>query len=314
VKRTGAAILAASLAVSVAAAANETLYPDSCDDTKLNVQVLGSGGADPTDGRAASSYLVWIDGKARVLIDAGAGAALRFAEAGARAADIDALLLTQLNVTHALDVPALIAAAVEEQRARVLPLYGPTGNRFAPSTVTFTRALFDGTRGAYRQLSDVLSPLAKDSFKLRPHDVRTRVPTVGVRRNEKEIVEVLATDRFRAAATYAADGGAPLLAWRVQVGGRSIIVAGATVQGSHHLEDLAHGADLLIVDDVVEPDRAAEAIAIGRIAAQTQAKRLVVSRRTVTAPGAADTTLGAIRRHYAGPVAFADDLDCFVLP
>lgn len=313
-KRAGAAILAASLAVTAAASADETLYPDLCDGTKLRVQVLGSGGADPSDGRAASSYLVWIDGKARVLIDAGAGAALRFAEAGASAADIDALLLTQLSVAHALDIPALISAAVDEQRARALPLYGPTGNRFAPSTVTFTRALFDGTRGAYRQLSEVLSPLVKDSFKLRPHDVRTRVPTVGVRRNEKEIVEVLGTDRFRAAATYAADGGAPLLAWRVQAGGRSIVVAGATVQGSHHLEDLARGADLLIVDDVMEPAQAAEAAAIGRVAAQTQAKRLVVSRRTPAAPGGDDMTLAALRRSYAGPVAFADDLDCFVLP
>lgn len=314
-KRTGAAVLAASLAVTVtAAAADETLYPDFCDGTKLRVQVLGSGGAAPSDGRAASSYLVWIDGKARVLIDAGAGAALRFAEAGARAADLDALLLTQLSVAHALDVPALIAAAVEEERARALPLYGPTGNRFAPSTVTFTRALFDGTRGAYRQLSDVLSPLAKDSFKLRPHDVRTRIPAVGVRRNEKEIVEVLATDRFRASATYAADGRAPLLAWRVQVGGRSIVVAGATVQGSHHLEDLARGADILIVDDVVEPAEAAEAATIGRMAAQTETRRLVVSRRTRAVPGGDHMTLEAIRRGYAGPVAFADDLECFVLP
>jgi ribonuclease BN (tRNA processing enzyme) len=313
VKHTGAAILAASLAIT-AAAADETLYPDFCDGAELRVQVLGSGGVDPSDGRAASSYLVWIDGKARVLIDAGGGSALRFAEAGARAADIDAVLLTQLNVAHALDVPALIAAAMQQERAQALPLYGPMGNRFAPSTVTFTRALFDGTRGAYRQLSDVLSPLAKDSFKLRPHDVRTRVPAVGVRRNEKEIVDVMATDRFHAAATYAADGGALVLAWRVRVGGRSIVVGGATAHGSSHLEALAHGADLLIVDDAAEPADAEQAAAIGRTAAQTEAKRLVVSRRARAEPGADHMTLAAIRRNYAGPVAFADDLDCFVLP
>lgn len=35
------------------------------------VQVLGSGGPELSDGRASSSYLVWLDNKGVVLIDAG---------------------------------------------------------------------------------------------------------------------------------------------------------------------------------------------------------------------------------------------------
>ena len=55
----------------------------------IALQVLGSGGPIADDGRASSGYLVWVDGTARVLIDAGGGTFLRFAEAGARFEDLD---------------------------------------------------------------------------------------------------------------------------------------------------------------------------------------------------------------------------------
>ena len=300
--------MAACFAAAVPVGASETLFPDSCDGTDLRVQVLGSGDADFADGRAASSYLVWIDGKARVLVDAGAGSALRFAESGAGATDIDAILLTQLGIAHALDLPALIAHAQRAVRTRVLPLYGPTGNRLGPSTVTFVRALLDGTRGAYRELSSVLNPLAKDGFKLQPHDVRTRAPSVGVRRDARDVVEIVLSPQLRAAATYVTDAGAPVLAWRLRIGSRSLVFGGAVTGDANHLPQLAQAADLLIVDD---PGAAPSAI--GRIAAQTKAKRLVLTRRTRAALTANQATLAAVRKDYDGPVAFADDLDCFVV-
>lgn len=301
--------------VATPTAANETLHPDPCAGNELRVQVLGSGGADLASGRAASAYLIWIDGKARVLVDAGAGSALRFAESGARVSDIDAILFTQLRVDRTLDFPALIAAAIREGRMRVLPLYGPIGNRLAPSTVTFVRALLDGTRGAYRQLSRVLSPLAQDSFKLEPHDLRTRTLGVGMRRDAKDIVAVSVGKRFRAAATYLTVEGPPMLAWRIRTGGRSVVIAGDITGDGNHLEQLAHAADLLIVDHATTPGAArASPGMIGRLAVQTQVKRLLMSQRTRETLGKEDAALAEIRRHYAGPVAFADDLDCFALP
>ncbi|MGB5626234.1 MAG: hypothetical protein WBM61_10910 [Woeseiaceae bacterium] len=47
------------------------------------LQVLDSGGPIADDGRASSSYLVWVDGVARVLIDTGGGAFLCFGETDA---------------------------------------------------------------------------------------------------------------------------------------------------------------------------------------------------------------------------------------
>lgn len=37
--------------------------------TEMTLQVLGSGGPELTDKRASSAYLVWIDNKAKILID-----------------------------------------------------------------------------------------------------------------------------------------------------------------------------------------------------------------------------------------------------
>ncbi|NCP49915.1 MAG: hypothetical protein GW850_12065 [Sphingomonadales bacterium] len=51
------------------------------------VQILGSGGPIAEGHRAASSALVWIDGKAVLLVDAGSGAFVRYGESGANFAD-----------------------------------------------------------------------------------------------------------------------------------------------------------------------------------------------------------------------------------
>ena len=94
----------------------------------VQVQVLGSGGPELHDRRAASGYLVWIEGKARVLVDIGGGAALRFGESGATVSDLDVILLTRLHAGHSADLPALLEASLFEKRVRPLPIL-PAGKR-----------------------------------------------------------------------------------------------------------------------------------------------------------------------------------------
>ncbi len=52
-----------------------------CPTTGVYLQVLGSGGPEVEDKRSSSANLVWINGKARVLIDAGGGSALSLGRA-----------------------------------------------------------------------------------------------------------------------------------------------------------------------------------------------------------------------------------------
>jgi len=76
-------------------------------DAPLALQVLGSGGPQAADGRrAGTAYLVWIQGRARLLIDAGGGTLTRFGAAGARFEDLDLIALTHLHADHAAELEA----------------------------------------------------------------------------------------------------------------------------------------------------------------------------------------------------------------
>jgi ribonuclease BN (tRNA processing enzyme) len=50
---------------------------------------------------------------------------------------------------------------------------------------------------------------------------------------------------------------------------------------------------------------------IGRIAHEAGVKQLVLSHRMRRTLGHETETLESIKKHYMGPVAFANDLDCF---
>ncbi|MBI3900477.1 MAG: MBL fold metallo-hydrolase [Gammaproteobacteria bacterium] len=313
--------------LSVAQSANASSHitdVDECNTQGLKVQTLGSGGGDFADHRAASGYLLWIDGKARVLIDTGSGTAMRFAESGAHATDLDVILFTHLHVNHTADLPMLINTAMNEARERPLTLYGPTGNRSAPSTVAFVRALLDGTRGAYRHLGGVLSPLSNDDFKLEVHDVREHPSSAMGTRNRRDngdpVLPVHSGKTFQAAATTVINGAYPALAWRITVGNHQIVFSGDSNGEGGNLERLARNADLLIAhlavrEDASAADRARRMLpsTIGRIAAQAGVKRLVLSRRTRQTLGSEEATLAAVRTRYVGPVGFAEDLGCFAV-
>ena len=281
----------------------------TCEASGVQLQVLGSGGPELYDRRASSSYLVWLNGKARVLIDIGGGAALRFHEAGARVEDLDAILLTHLHVDHSADLPALIKASWFGKRVEPLDIYGPHGNNIMSSTVNFVRTLFDKTRGAYRYLGDFLSPLDKTTYKLKPHDVPIK---------SSPPVAAFKLDHGRAQAATVTHGAFPALAWRVEMGGKSVVISGDTNGDGEQLERLAKGADLLVAHNAV-PEGAVgierglhmPPSVIGQIAHNAQVKQLVLSHRMARTLGKEDETLAAIRKKYDGATAFANDLDCF---
>jgi len=291
----------------------------NCNGAGVSLQVLGSGGPELQTKRASSSYLVWIDGKARVLVDAGGGSALRFGESGAQMADLDVILFTHLHADHSADLPALIKSSWFEDRERPLPVYGPGGNRLMPSTVTFVRALFDGTRGAYRYLGEFISPLDKSDYKLEPRDVREPMPKIGApRRKEPLILSVFKNERVRVQAVTVAHGPLPALAFRVEAGGKAMAFSGDTNGDGDGLATLAAGADLFVAHNAVAEGAAGVERAlhmppsvIGQIAQAAKTKQLVLSHRMLRTLGKEEETMMAIRKSYGGPAAFADDLSCF---
>jgi len=279
----------------------------SCGSQGVALQVLGSGGPELQDKRASSSYLVWENGRARVLVDAGGGSALRFGESGATMSQLDVIVFSHFHVDHSGDFTALIKSSWFEDRKQALPIYGPPGNDIMPSTTEFVSDLF-GDRGAYRYLSELLVAGEGGSYRMQPHNVVA----------DSKPVAVLQNGGLSLSAVRVIHGAFPALAWRVDISGKAIVFSGDTNGEGEGLVRLAKNANLFVAHNAV-PEGATGVerqlhmppSVIGQIAADAHVKSLVLSHRMLRTLGKEDQTQAEIKKRYSGPLAFANDLDCF---
>ena len=303
--------LSSSLLLTVACVLAFAIPPltqaQSCGAHGVALQVLGSGGPELQDKRASSSYLIWQNGRARVLVDAGGGSALRFGESGAQMSELDLLLFSHFHVDHSGDFAALIKSSWFEDRNRPLPIYGPIGNDFMPSTTEFVSDLF-GDHGAYGYLSELLVPGEESSYKMQPHNVAG---------SEKPAAQ-FSTGGLTASSVRVIHGAVPALAWRIEIGGKSIVFSGDTNGNDPALILLAADADVFIAHNAVpegvigvERNLHMPPSVIGQIAADAHVKHLVLSHRMLRTLGKEAQTQSEIRKRYSGPLEFANDLDCF---
>jgi len=299
------AVLALLCASSLAPLAAGTA---ECGRHGVQVQILGSGGPELEDKRASTSYLVWQDGRPRILIDSGGGSALRFGQAGAHVAQLDAVMFTHLHIDHSADFAALIKSSYFEERKVPLPVYGPAGNENFPSTTEFVAGLFGAKHGVYRYLADFLAG-QDGGYSLQAHDVALTA---------HEIRAVVHTSDLLLDATQVIHGGVPAIAWRVGIGGTIIVFSGDTNGDNGNLERLAKGADLFVAHNAVPEGETGAArqlhmppSVIGRIAETAGVGRVVLSHRMLRTLGRESETRSVIARVYRGPVVFAEDLDCF---
>jgi ribonuclease BN (tRNA processing enzyme) len=176
-----------------------------------------------------------------------------------------------------------------------------------PSTTEFVDDFF-GDRGAYRYLSELLVPNEQGSYKLHPHNVIAGSTSVDVFRNAD----------LSASAVHVIHGAVPALAWRVELDNKSIVFSGDTNGDDPGLARLAQNADIFVAHNAVP--EGAQGVerrlhmppsVIGQIAADAHVKMLVLSHRMLRTLGQEDQTLFQIKKRYSGPVAFANDLDCF---
>lgn len=274
------------------------------------VQVLGSGGPVADDDRAASGYLLWRDGRARVLVDVGGGAFLRFGQSGARIEDLQLLALTHLHTDHAADLPALLKGGYFSLRRRSLRLSGPDGNHLVPSLDTFLEALFKPRRGAFAYLSGFLDG-SDGLFALEP---------VTVPAGAEDPVTVWRDAGLVVRAVGVHHGPIPALGYGIELDGRRIAISGDQNLSTRHFAALARDADLLVMPMAI-PESAGEVAtnlharpsAIGGFATRVKARRLVLSHLMARSLSNLDAQLDRVREHYPGPVTVAQDLACYVV-
>ncbi len=207
----------------------------NCASTRL--QVLGSGGPELDDGRASSAYLLWQDGKARLLLDAGSGSSVAFGATGARFADLDAILLTHLHTDHAADLPAFIKGSFFTPRGRDLVVAGPSANDRMPATSTFLDKLL-GPDGAFRYLSTYLDA-GREAYTVRPRDMPAR--SRGRLRGEG----------WRAESLPVAHGPIAAVAWRIEIDGCVVVYAGDMSAEPEGFQAFAQDADLLLLHSAI---------------------------------------------------------------
>ena len=304
------AYVAFSLLLVSPEAVNASRCPASAG---VALQVLGSGGPIADDARASSGYLVWLDGRARLLVDAGGGVFLRFGEAGARFADLDGIALSHLHTDHSAALPALLKSGYFTGRKRALPLAGPAGNGRFPGIGSFVTSLLEGDSGAYAYLGGYLggSP---------------RLPRLDVREvavdDPSEVVRIdLGNDgRLLLEALPVPHGIVPALAYRVTVRGYTIVF-GADQNGNNPaFVDFAADADVLVMHLPIPDD--ADPVAkrlhatprqIGEIAREAGPGRLLLSHFMARSLRSLDAQVASIRRAWQGPLELAEDLYCIDL-
>jgi ribonuclease BN (tRNA processing enzyme) len=266
--------------------------------TKIEFEVLGSGGPE-LDGRASTSYLLWIDNKARLIVDMGSGSMLRFEESGAKIEDLEAVVLTHLHIDHSVELPSFIKAGYFSPRIANLDILAPDGNKQFPSTSEYLNALF-GKKGAYRYMNDVLAN-GSDSFQIIPINVK----------------DVQFTDKYKSfhlTLIKVHHGIVPSLALRIDIGDKSIVITGDTNNVNKDLELLAMDCNLLVAHHGIAEDEEEYATelhmkpsTIAHIAKEANVKKVLLTHRMKRTIGKEDKTLVEIKKKYKGEVVFAED-------
>ena len=265
----------------------------------ISLQILGSGGPEFSQ-RASSSYIIWVDNRAKVLIDAGGGAFLRFSESGAKIEDLEFIALTHLHIDHAADLPAFMKAGYFSKRTSVLPILGTTEAGDFPNINEYLKRLF-GKKGAYAYMNDILTPQS-DSFQIKPimfdqgfnsqNFGQITVGTVGV-----------------------THGKVPAIAYCINIARKKIVFAGDTSAVDDKLIKLAQDADYLVVHHAI-PQHAGYFAKklhitpkrIGEVAQKAKVKHVVLSHRMLRTYNTEDESLKLIRENFKGDVIWAEDL------
>jgi ribonuclease BN (tRNA processing enzyme) len=267
----------------------------------LSLLVLGSGGPGAT-GRAGAGYVVLLDGRARILVDAGPGTFARAGEAGVDLGEVQTVLLTHLHADHATELPGLVKARAVAARSDIaFDIYGPPASGVYPSTTRFVDLLL-GPDGAFAYLRDFAGHLT-----ILAHDVeRSTEPRILMRDGALTL-----------SAIAGHHGEAPSVVYRVDYGGRSITFTGDIDASGHDaLARLAKDTSLLVFDAVVlDPPGSPPALYalhtaprdIGRLAREAHAGKLLLSHLNPAIDRAQTAVRASIRESYKGPVEFARD-------
>lgn len=285
--------------------------PSKCQSQRVKLQILGTRGPEFLDGRASSSYLIWLDNKARVIVDAGPGSMKRFEQSGADFSDVDLMLFSHFHVDHSSDFPAYIKAAFFTERTKDLTVLGPTGTKFVSSAEQFVERAIGNKGGMYPYLGNFLDKSRRSAFKINAKNIEWSYSDLNIKTVYKQggiQVKTLSTHH----------GPFPSQGYRVEVVGCSISFTGDMSGRLAAMPDLAKNTDILVAHNAIPEDATGIAALlhmtpsyIGRMAKQANVKKLLLTHLMKRSISIKPKTLELIRKKYKGAVQFPNDLDVF---
>ena len=287
-------------AISVLIAAIAFAAPVSSQN--LKVTLLGTGAPPPVMERFGPSILVEA-GKEKLLFDCGRGATMRLYQLKAPFADLSALFLTHLHSDHIVGISDFYLTGWILGRSTPLRIWGPAGT------------------------TDMMSHIER-AYQFDIHirrDVDEMLPAQGVVVVAKDIEQGVVYQNGDLKVTAFTVDHAPIkpaFGYRIDYGGRSVVLSGDT-RYSENLIHFSQGADVLI-HEVIDPEafragnyssnpeRAQKVIAHHTTAEQagtifSQVKpRLAVYSHIV--PPNAQELVAQTRKTYSGPLEVGEDL------
>lgn len=277
---------------------------------KLALQVLGSGGPGVDPYRVSSGYLVWVDGHARILLDAGGGSYARFGNTGARIEDLKLIAISHFHVDHAVELPAYIKAGYFTDRQRPLPVAGPSEGNGYPGANDFIQRLFDEKKGAFAYLNGTLDG-TEGQFE---------TPVIEVSAESSDATEVLTGPDMRVLAKPVPHGPVPTLAYSIEIAGKKIVYGADQNGDDDSFVAFAKDADLLIMPLAIPEDATGTAARlhakpgeIGNIAKKSAARQLLLTHFMPRSEHSLFQQRITVQTAYGGPAALANDLMCITL-
>jgi len=285
--------------------------PAACASQGAAFQVLGSGGPIAESARAGTSYLLWIDGEPRLLIDAGAGSFLRFAEAGGKVATLDAILLTHLHADHTGDLAGIFNTGGFEGRSEPLAIIGPDAAPRFPGTTEFISRLLSKEGGAFAYNGGYLDG-TENKPQLEPRDIATSEGTAGP-------FGLDVSNDYSVMAHPVHHGPVPALGYAVEVGDKRIVITGdQSALSERFLADLTQSKPtILFAHHVINGEDGQPRglhrtpAQIGELARALEPGRVVLTHNMERSLGPIADSLSAIGESYSGAVSVAFDLDCY---
>jgi len=287
------------------------IVPGQCASKRVKLQILGTRGPEILDGQASTGYLIWLDDKARVIVDAGPGSLQRFEQSKANFEDVDLMLFTHFHADHSADFPSYIKGAFFTDRSKDLAVMGPTGTKFVASATQFAQRAIGSDGGMYPYLGDVLDENARSAYKVKVSDIPWSFSDLSIRKIYQKngiVVKTVSTHH----------GPFPSQGYRVELAGCTLSFTGDMSGRLGAMPELAKNADILVAHNAI-PENATGVPAllhmtpsyIGRMAKEARVKLLLLTHLMKRSLSVKPQTLKLIRQQYQGKVLFPNDLDQF---